>query len=395
MPRLTLVSLLSMAVLACGASSVSGTTPDAASEDVSQIADAVAEGVASPDVPEVLVPDVPPVPDADAALDADVAPAPRLIARLSSATVAAQEVGPNATGVFAAAFDVTVTGDAVPVRAFRFRRVGVGRATDIANAYFFAVPSGSRSGLPLRFSAGRAVNPVTNLFEYPLNSTVRAGVTVTILVFLDFNAPDAGGQHAIELVEAVTDRETIPFVFPRGFPITVVPRRAVRLGIRPGPDLGPTVRDVASAPIVSFSLVGAESVVALPSLAFTIASGSLGMRAEELSDLELWRGPERIPLIEWNVPFNGMLFLVPTRPLEVPPNATTDFAVRGRITVPVGSRIRAYAEYPADFRALDIVRGERAATCLSATHAVGCDGPGQANFDGRDETAMSIVTVTP
>ncbi len=380
--RLTFLSVLVFSVLACGASTVAGMVPDASVEDGSIGADAAAEA-------DVTAPDVPVVPE-----EADV-PSPRLTARLSASTAPAQEVAPNVTGLFAAAFEVTVPGEAVPVRSFRFRRVGVGNATDIANAYFFAVPDGSRSGQPIRYSTARAVNPQTGIFQYNLDSNVRAGVTVTILVFLDFDASGAGGQHAIELVEAVTDRETIAFPAVRGFPITVGARRAVRLGIRPGPALGPTTRDFASVPIVSFSLVGGASRLRLPSLMFTLANGSVGMRADELRDLELWRGRERIPLIEWDMRFNGTLFLVPSQPLEVPADATTDYAIRGRVTAPIGSRIRAYAEYPCDFRARDAERNEWAATCISATRTVGCDGPGQADFDGSREAAMSVVTVVP
>lgn len=368
--RLALISFLPLMALACGASTVSVTAPDAPAD----------EGVPAPDVPVM--------PDADV-------PSPRLTARLSASTAPAQEVAPNVTGLLAAAFEVTAPGEAVPVRSLRFRRVGVGNAADVANAYLFAVPGGSRSGMPFRYSTARAVNPLTGRFEYAFDNRVQAGATTTILVFVDLNASSAGGQHAIELIEAVTDRETIAFPAVRGFPVTIGARRAVRLGIRPGPALGPATRDVASVPVASFRLVGGASLISVPSLMFILASGSVGMRADELRDLELWRGRERIPLIEWDMPFNGTLFLVPSLPLEVPPDVTADYVVRGRVTAPVGSRIRAYVEYPSDVRARDVARNERAATCISAIHTIGCDGPDQANFDGSSEAAMSVVTVVP
>lgn len=307
----------------------------------------------------------------------------------------------NATGVLAAAFDMTDAGDSVPIRMIYFRRVGVGPATDIANVYYYAIPNGSVANTPFRYSLGRAVNPTTNVISMPFESgNLRPGATTTMLIYIDLAPGTTGAQHAIEMTGILVDDGSrdgllVPITAVRSNPITLSGELASRLDVQNGPHIDYLGMGVANTAIASFRLRAGYHDLGVLRLSFYQAGNV--MTYTEISGLELWRGTEMIPISEWVSPVNGYLVLSPRTPIELTAGTTSDFIIRGRVTSPLGRTLRIYAEYPSDVQAVDrALGGVPAATCISSRAIGGCDAPGEGSFDGDTEgDNASTATVVP
>lgn len=361
-------------------------TPDTATTDAAVNETSVMERDTSTDA----------VSDTGMMTDSGLSP---LIVTLSTTTPAGRSVPRNATGVFAAAFDLTSTGEAVPIRLLRFRRIGVGAPREIGNVYQYGVTTGSRANTPFRYSLGRAVNATSNEFTMPFGTSVRAGATATELIYLDFDLASAmvGSQHAIELIGVVIedgspDGLLLPVTAVRSHALTISADYASRLDVQRGPPIEYLGMGVAHTAIASFRLRAGYHNLGVVHLSFYQA-GSV-MTSTEISDLELWRGSERIPISEWTIPLNGYLVLSPSAPIFLRANTTSDFIIRGRVTSALGKTIRIYAEYPTDVQAVDLTLNTPAATCIASTATGGCDGPNQGSFDGTDGN-MSEAMIMP
>lgn len=338
----------------------------------------------------------------DTGTTADVEMRWPISASISSMTPSARTIPRNATGILAAAFDMTDAGMSIPIRMIYFRRVGVGPATDIANVYYFAVTNGSVANTPFRYSLGRAVNPMTNVISMPFEGgNLRPGATTTMLMYIDLAPGTAGAQHAFEMTGILVEDGTpdgllVPITTVRGNPITLSGELASRLDVQRGPSIGP-VRMGASGETVGTVRLRAGSHD-LDLIRFSLAEGGSIEEWRELSDLELWRRQgtawTRIPISEWTTPLNGYVVFSPVMPIYLPAGTTEDFEIRGRVTAPSGRTIRLFAEYPADVQANDRTLNVPSATCISSTALGGCDGPGEGSFDGTPGNASETV-VTP
>ncbi len=382
MRKVMIVSVLSLALLACSATVTSGAEPDAASEDVSVGADAVpVDAFPRPDAPVVVMPDVPRRPDA---------PPPRVIARLSRETPPAQTVPPNATGVDTIAIDLEATGEAVAPFTLLMVRRGVGTPASFAQVYRYGIPSGSVSGTPYRYSPARYLNVESGEFTIPVPG-IRERSTTTVHVYADFRAPLPGKQHAFELLGIILgDGEVIPGDFLRGNEIRIGSERASQLSVRRGAPLGMIPRDTPGATLVRTRLEAGTHPIGVLSLVISLGGSVRGW--EELSELELWRGDRLVPCVKGMDPFNGTLFFVPVSPVALAAATGADFTVRGRVTSATGNTLHAYVEYPADIRAIDLTLNAPAAVCIASTGTGGCDGPDQGSFDGdRDNASVGVV----
>lgn len=308
--------------------------------------------------------------------ETDAGPRYPISARISPLTPPARSLPPNATGVFAAAFEMTdeVGGD-VPIRTVFFRRVGVGSPSDIAGVYDYGVTRGSIANTPFRYSTARTINSDTNIIAMPFGgSTIRPHATATHLLYVDFAPGTTGAQHAFELTGILVENGTsegllIPIVAVRSNPITLNGDRAGRLDVQPGPSIDYLASGIPSTAVVSVRMRAGHHDLDL--VRFALAQGGSVQLWNELFDLELWRGSERIAIAEWTNPLNGYIVISPITPIYLPANSTTDFIIRGRVTAPAGRTLRIYAEYPTDVQAIDRALGTPAETDQSSFNGIG------------------------
>lgn len=375
--------LVGLLALGCSATVTVGNAPeeDVGTPDVSVSADAGQQTA-----------------DAGMQVETDAGRRYPISARISPITPPARSLPPNATGVFAAAFEMTdEVGGGVPIRMVYFRRVGVGSASDIANVYDYAVTNGSVANTPFRYSLGRGVNAETNIVSIPQEgNTIRPYATTTHLLYIDLAPGTTGAQHAFEMTgilveDGTTDGLLIPITAVRGNPITLNGDRAGRLDVQRGPSIDYLGMNVPNTAVVSLRMRAAYHDLDL--IRFSLSNRGNADIWHDLVELELWHGNVRIPIAEWTRPLNGQIVIVPLVPIYMPANSTTDFIIRGRVTAPVGRTLRIYAEYPTDVQALDRELGTPAATCIASTITTGCDVPDQGSFDGVGHNTSDAVVM--
>lgn len=315
---------------------------------------------------------------------------------ISAMTPPAQSLPRNSTGVYAAAYDVTDMGKSRPIRMVYLQRGGDGPATDIANVYYYAIPNASRASTPFRYSTGRAVKPVTNRISIPFDGNIRPGETSTMLIYIDLAPGTVGAQHAFEVTGVLVedgspDGLLVPITGVRSNPITISEDLAGRLDVRVDGPLAPVTANVPG------EIISAQRLRAnrhdLDVVRFSYVINGTVEEWREIMNLELWRGRVRVPITEWMDPINGHVVMSPLSPIRILADTEEGFTIHARVTAPAGRMIRilTFAEYPVDVYAIDRVLNVPAATCISSSHTVGCDGPGQGAFDGTPGSVSEAV----
>lgn len=306
---------------------------------------------------------------------------------LASDTPAGVTVPRNSSSNAVVKVNLTAGNAAARVNGLRFKRVGVGNASDIANAYVYDQNK-------VRLTTGRTINSTTHEVEFSsLGIDVPANSTVAVYVYLDFSVASGseGGVHAMQLADAasvvIEGTGTVTGNFPiTGNSFTVGAASAARVDVEKGvtpsnPTIGAKDKEISN-----FRITANTNDVEIRQIN-VYQAGSVNN--SDLSNFKLWQGSTLVAT-GGAVSSDNLITLV-FNPAFVITNGTTKvFSLTADVGGRAGRTIRTYVEYTTDVTAIDKVYNAGAFVCINNT-VTGCT-TGNSNFDGTGANYVEVTT---
>lgn len=288
-----------------------------------------------------------------------------LMVTLASDTPASMVLPKNANNVMFTKVNLMAQSGDVVVTGLKFRRVGVGSASDFSNVYLYKADG-------TRLTSGRTISTSQNTVEFNgLNLAIASGATQGMFISSDLIGGDSmttGGQHAFELTDAasvvMTGSGTISGSFPvRGNAMTVGTASVARVDVKSGSTPANPRVGTADSELANFRLETTGSNDVEVRRVTLYQAGTISN--SDLSSLKLFQGATEVASTP-SVMSDGKIVLNFATPYLIPNGQSRTFNLRGTVTGRSGRTIRIYAEYASDVYAVDRVYNAGAQVCTDS-----------------------------
>lgn len=295
-----------------------------------------------------------------------------LAVKLATDTPAGATVAKGSAGVALVKVAVTASSDGnVILNSLKFKRTGVGSASDFTNVYLYEGTN--------RLTSGRSINTSSNEAQFNnLNLDIAAGATKYLTVKGDISSSaTVGSEHALGLVAAdsVGTTATVTGSFPiTGNTFTIGSQTAASLTATKGTTpANPTVGE-QNATISSFKLAASGADVKLYQVNL-LQAGTV--TNSDITDLTLWVGSTQVASADT---LNGdHINFVLDSPYTITDGTTKTLYVKATVGGKTNRTIKTYFEYTTDVAAIDATYGFGANVVITS-------------FDGTNSTEYVEIT---
>lgn len=306
-----------------------------------------------------------------------------LTVSLASDTAPSKVLPSNAQNVAFTKVNLMAGSSGATITSMRFRRVGVGRASDFSNVYLYKADG-------TRLTSGRTISSTDNVVTFSgLNLTLGAGATQAVYVSADLDSSSiatngTGGQHLFELADmssvTLSGTGSVAGNFPiRGNAMTVGNATVASVAVTKVNDPANPRVGAQDAEIANFKLALLGNANVEVRRITLYQTGNISN--SDLTNLRLFQGSDQVASTP-SVSSDGKIVLNFVTPFPIPNGQQRSFTLRANIAGRSDRTIRIYAEYASDVHAVDLTHGVGAAVGIT-----GYDGDGT----GTNEASFSTV----